>query len=54
MNIDKHKRNILRPDNGLLSLHNKTDSLIKATAATNQNSVLSSAIAIKVINNMPI
>ena len=36
-----------------ISLHSQTDSLIKATAAVNQKSVLLNATAIKVISDIP-
>lgn len=48
--INKRKRLFLDNDS---FLHNHTDSLINAIAATNQNNVLSSAIAIKVISAIP-
>jgi len=50
---DKNKKNSLRLSDELF-LQSQTDSPIKDMAATNHRSVLSSIIAIKVINNMPI
>lgn len=51
--IDKIINVFFRSESGS-SLDNQTDSLIKPTEATNQNTVLSRAMAIKVINRMPI
>lgn len=51
--IDKINNVFFRSESGS-SLHSQTDSANKATAATNQNNVLSKAMAIKVNNAMPI
>lgn len=52
-NMDRHRRDFSRTDNGLSDLHSQTDSPIKATAATNQNRLLSVTMAMRVISVMP-